>query len=171
MKRLPIQVMALLIFTCLTGTAWSKGAITKIVIKGGADSESVEITDSKILKKFTIWSGPGVGGWDMAKTVPPPGTPKFIADWTKGIVSDQPSESTPYLVKMYIEGREAPNNTYEVLYVFNGDTDDGYVYLPSPVHDDFGKSNMYQIARSVESNWFRSTDEWDDTVRPLLKGR
>ena len=168
MKSLSNHLAVFLVLICLTGTAWSKGAITRIVIEGGPDLVTVEITDTEILENFTIWSGPGVGDWDMATTVAPPGTPRFIADWTKGIVTKQPSGGAPYLVKMYIAGRKAPSNTYEVLYVLDDDSDVGYVYLPMPLEDDFGQSNMYQIARGVEGNWFMSAGEWDDTVRPLL---
>ena len=171
MNRLPIHVMVLLLLTCFAGTAWSKGAITRIVIDGGGLPESIQITDPEVLDKFTIWSGPGVGGWDMATTVAPLGTPKFIVDWTKGIVDYRPSTTNPYLIRMFIEGREAPNDTYEVLYEVDPNSGLAYVYLPSPSRDSFGLSNMYQIARGVEGNWFRSTHEWNKVIVSVLRGR
>ena len=170
MSRTPIHVAVLLVFTCIAGTAWSKGAITRILIEGGSLAEPIEIADPEILGKFTIWSGPGVAGWDMATTIPPSGTPRFIADWTAGMVEYQPKTSSPYLIRMFIEGRNAPSNTYEVLYEVDPDNGNAYVYLPMPARDTFGKSNMYQIARGVEGNWFRSTHEWNKVMASVLRG-
>lgn len=174
MKRLAIHILLLLLFTCLTGTAWSKGAVTRIVIEAGPGSEQVEITNKEILEKFTIWSGPGVGGWDIVNTIPPPGTPKFIVDWT---IPFQEDESTGKegranqincLVTFYIEGRKPPKDTYEVLYAIAKGVHRGLVYLPSYPNDDFGKWNTFQIYRGVEGRWFYATKEWDELVRPLM---
>ena len=168
MKRVLNLVLAVLALSLLTESAWSKGPIVKIVIEGGQLTQPLEITDSDSLDKFTIWSGPGVGGWDMATTIPPAGTPKFIADWTKGIATRPTCDSRLYQVRMFIGGREAPRDTYEVLYSVDANSNTGYVYLPNGREDGFGLWNTYQIARGVEGNWFQSTREWDDFVRPLL---
>jgi hypothetical protein len=150
-----------------TSLAWGKGAITKIVVESEALRVSVEIVDPAILEMFTIWSGPGVGGWDMLKTLPKPEDAKFIVDWTQGIVSGPPSASSRYSVRMYIEGRQSPQDTYEVEYVTGPADNPGYVYLPG-YRDNFGRWNAFQISRGVEGNWFKATTEWEEVVQPLI---
>jgi len=170
MKQLLILALAFLGASFLADTAWPKGAITKIVIDSERMSQPVVITDREILDQFTIWSGPGVGGWDMVNTIPPPGTPKFIIDWTIPFPKVTLKERDPhrYLVRMYIEGRKAPRNTYEVLYEVYNKAPRGYVYLPSYPNDGFGQWNTFQISRGVEGSWFYATKEWDEVVRPLM---
>ena len=127
----------------------------------------MEIADPRILDRFTLWSGPGVGGWDMLTTIPKADDPQFIVDWTQGIVNDPRIESRRYLVRMYIEGRQSPRDTYEVVYVIDHDIAPGYVYLPRP-SEKLGRWNTFQIHRGVEGNWFKATKEWEELVRPLL---
>lgn len=69
---------------------------------------------------------------------------------------------------MHIEGREAPRNTYEVLYLIDRSDDIGYVYLGSHPKEDFGQWNTFQIYRGVEGKWFRPTKEWEEVVRALV---
>ena len=148
--------------------AWAKGAITKIIIDGQDLDAPLEITDPATLSRFTIWSGPGVGRWDMLRTIPRPGDPTFIVDWTQGIVEDAPAGSRRYRVTLHIEGREAPRDTYEVVYVIDDVDDPGYVYLPANEGDGFGRWNTFQIYRGVEGHWFRSAAEWEALARALL---
>ena len=169
MNRFIVIATTILALSCAAQTAWSKGAITKIVIDGEDLSAPIEITNPKILDRFTIWSGPGVGGWDMINTIPKPDDSKFIIDWPHGVISDQPEGSRRYMVSMSIAGREAPRDKYEVLYQIDSATSIGYVYLPSQLIDDFGQWNTFQIYRGVEGNWFRSTKEWDEVARPLVE--
>lgn len=168
MNRLPLTAMGVLMLAVLSTPAWAKGTITKIVIEGQSLQSPIEIVDPEILDKFTIWSGPGVGGWDMINTIPKADDPRFIVDWTQGIVSDHPSGSRRYFVSIHIEGRKPPRNTYEVMYVIDSVDDMGYVYLPSHPKDDFGQWNTFQIYRGVEGNWFRPTKDWEEVVRPLV---
>jgi hypothetical protein len=167
MRQLLRTVSALIALALACTPAWGKGAITKIVLEGQTPQLALEIDDPAILDRFTIWSGPGVGGWDMLRTIPKAEDAKFIVDWTQGIVTDPPRNALRYLVRMYIEGRESPRDTYEVEYVIDRTDNAGYVYLPGQ-HDDFGHWNTFQIYRGVEGRWFRASRDWEEMVRPLL---
>jgi hypothetical protein len=171
MKRRVTIAIAIAALMFPASLVWAKGAITRIVIDAANWPSPVEIVDPKVLDRFSIWSGPGVGGWDMINTVPKPDDAQFIIDWTRGIARDQPESSRRYLVKMYIEGREAPRDTYEVIYQIDDVSSAGYVYLPSRSTDDFGQWNTFQIYRRVEGNWFHPTGEWEGIVRPLVDER
>jgi len=147
--------------------SWSKGDITKITIERvGGGTSAMEIAQPEVLDRFAIWSGPGVGGWNMATTVPKPDDPAFIVDWTQGVLASAPDAST-YEVAMYVEGREPPCDKYAVLYrVDEGGT--GYVYLPRWT-EQFGSCNMSLIARDVEGNWFRASKAWDEVAGRFLR--
>jgi hypothetical protein len=169
MEMTRILVIAFLASYFLAGTAWSKGPIVKIVVHGDSLSAPIEIVDPEILDRFTIWNGPGVGGFGQRNVVPLFGEARFIANWSQRILSDPLIKGKAHLVQMYIGGREQPRNTYEVLYVADADADTGYVYLPSQKRDNFGEWNTFQIYRGVEGAWYRSTQEWEEVIRPLLK--
>ncbi len=161
MKHLIVLALA----TLVSMPAWSKGVITKITIQRVGTARTLEITDPSVLKRFAIWSGPGVVGWDMAKTIPAPDDAAFIIDWTQGKQADTPSTGSSYRVTMYVDEYLAPCNKYEVLYQ-SDPAGAGHVYLPR-WDEEFGRCNLSLIARDVEGNWFRSTSAWDDVIKGL----
>lgn len=145
--------------------AWSKGVITKITIQRVGAASAREITDPAVLQRFAIWSGPGVVGWDMAKTVPSPDDAAFIIDWTKGKLSDAPRSTSTFRVTMYVDEHALSCNKYEVLYRSDG-AGAGHVYLPR-WDEEFGRCNMSLIARDVEGNWFHASAAWNEVVKDL----
>ena len=170
MKRLTVIVIVFLFLNCLAETAWSKGAIIKFVVEGVSLSSPIEITDPKVLHKFTIWSGPRVAGWELLHAIPPAAIQKFIIDWSieHPDYTDRGPKRDQYFVRIHIADREPPQDTYEVLYLVASGVPRGYVYLPSYPMDEFGQWNTFQIHRGVEGSWFYSTKEWDNVIRPLL---
>lgn len=142
--------------------SWSKGAITKITIERIGSGGAFEITVPEVLDRFAIWSGPGVVGWDMAKTVPARDDAAFIVDWTSGTLTREPGTLATYKVTLYVDRYEPPCNKYEVLYQVD-EAGTGYVYLPR-WDEEIGRCNMSLIARDVEGNWFRSSKAWDDVA-------
>jgi hypothetical protein len=146
--------------------SWAKGDITKIALERvGGGTSAIEITQPEVLDRFAIWSGPGVGGWDMATTVPHPDDAAFIVDWTQGVLAGAPDTPT-YKVAMYVEGRDGPCNKYAVLYRVD-EAGTGYVYLPLWA-EEFGSCNMSLIARDVEGNWFRASKAWDEVAKRFI---
>lgn len=166
MNRSTCTTIATLILLCASAASWSKGAINRIVIDPMDAGTPIVITDPEVLERFAIWTGPGVVGWTTADT-PDPGEPGFLIDWATGPASDLPKDLKHYKVTLYVDDREAPRNTYEVLYSTNRSARAGYIYLPGP-NDDIGLSNTSLIYRGVEGNWFRASQAWEATVKPLL---
>jgi hypothetical protein len=165
MKRC-LAALAAIAGLAASTASWSKGDITKITIERvDAGTSALEITQPDLLDRFAIWSGPGVGGWDMAKTVPKPYDAAFIVDWTEGVLAGAPDAPT-YEVRMYVEGREPPCDKYAVLYRVD-EAGTGYVYLPR-WDEEFGSCNMSLIARDVEGNWFRASKAWDEVAGRFL---
>jgi hypothetical protein len=152
-----------------SAAAWSKGALEKIAIQEVGSDAVLEITDPRVLARFTIWSGPGVWGWDMATTIPAPNDAAFIIDWTKGMTSAERSAASSYRVTLYVEDRDPPCNKYEALYEVDAGGA-GRVYLPR-ADEELGRCNMALIARDVEGNWFRASAAWDDAVRFVTNDR
>lgn len=166
MKTL-IATIAALTISVLPAAAWPKGAISRIVIRGPGLDQPLEITDPDVLGRFTIWSGPGVGGWEEAYETPG-FDDKTFADWRGGAVSERPAGMPSYEVAMYIEARPPPRNTYEVRYEFNASSDGGYIYLPKR-GDELGAWNTWLIYRRVEGQWFHASRQWQEQVKPLIE--
>jgi hypothetical protein len=167
MKRLTVAVIVALASFGLSATAWSKGPIFKIIVAPFDSGSAIEITDKTTLDSFAIWSGPGVGGWDMAKTIPRPGDSSFIVDWTRGKLAAGPDALRRYQVVMQVEEYEPPCNRYEVIYAVS-EAGQGYVYLPD-WDESGGSCNQSLISRGIEGNWFHSSIAWDRVVLPLLR--
>jgi len=161
MKHFVVAIAALAALTASTA-GWSKGDITKITVERVGSNYVVAISERDILDRFVIWSGPGVVGWDLAKTLPQPDGPAFIVDWTQGIHARVSDALPTYKVTMYVDRYEAPCNNYVVLYQVD-EAGVGYVYLPR-WDEEVGRCNMSLIARGVEGNWFRSTSAWDQVA-------
>jgi hypothetical protein len=148
--------------------SWAKGDISKIAIAGNELGAPLDIVDPVILSRFSIWSGPGVGGWDMRTTMPGPDDAQFIVDWTQGIVYSPGQDARRYRITMHIDHRDPPQNIYEVTYAISHGV--GYVYLPIWSDDDYGRWNTFLIYRKIEGNWFRATDEWQTLAQLILGG-
>jgi len=82
MKHVVVAIAALAALVVST-ESWSKGDITKITIERVGSNDVVAISERDVLERFVIWSGPGVVGWDMAKTIPQRNEAAFIVDWTQ----------------------------------------------------------------------------------------
>ena len=161
MKHFVVAITALAALAASTAS-WPKGDITKITVERVGSNDAIAISERDVLDRFVIWSGPGVVGWDMAKTIPRSGDAAFIVDWTQGMHARVSGALPTYKVTMYVDRYEAPCNKYVVLYQVDEDGV-GYVYLPR-WDEEIGRCNMSLIARDVEGNWFRSSQAWDDVA-------
>jgi hypothetical protein len=150
-------------------SAFAKGDTVKIVITGEHFATPIESTD-KALGQFGVWEGPGlvIGGFSQSKG--------FIANWSKGIITDRPNGLERYTVSFY-EGckftdgsachSEEPSLAYVVLYEYDPASGTGYVYLPGK-GEEWYEVNVRSIYRRLEGNWFIATDEWQAFVLPLI---
>jgi len=161
MKHVVVAIAALAALVAST-ESWSKGDITKITVERVGSNDVVAISERDVLERFVIWSGPGVVGWDMAKTIPQRDDAAFIVDWTQGMLARAPGSLPTYRVTMYVDRYEASCNKYVVLYQVD-ESGVGYVYLPR-WDEEIGRCNMSLIARDVEGNWFRSSQAWDEVA-------
>ncbi len=154
--------------------AWSKGETIQIDIDGSGLASPIEITDSAIVSKFSIWNGPGVSTSTYGVPDPPayldPNRPagRFI-DWPEGIVETRPEDLDRYQITFQIASRaNAPHSiqSYRVMYEIGPDSDHGYIYLP-----DFSDPNYRNglIYHGVEGNWFYSSASWEALVRPIIE--
>jgi hypothetical protein len=166
MKHSAVAAIIALASVIFPPTSWSKGPISKITVQPLGVGRTVEISDKQTLSNFAIWSGPGVGGWDVGRTIPRPGDAAFIIDWTRGLLRDAPDALTRYQVVMQVEEYDPPCDKYEVTYAIDK-SGEGYVYLPN-WDEGVGRCNASLIYRGVEGNWFHSSAAWDQVVRPLL---
>ncbi|HZF31138.1 MAG TPA: hypothetical protein VE907_18635 [Gammaproteobacteria bacterium] len=167
MKYWAVAAVVALASFLMPAPSWSKGPISKITVQPLGIGRTVEISDKETLGNFAIWSGPGVGGWDMVTTIPRPGEAAFIIDWTRGQLRDGPNALTRYQVVMQVEEYAPPCNKYEVIYGVS-EAGEGYVYLPN-WDETPGRCNSSLIYRGVEGNWFHSSPKWDQIVMPLLR--
>ena len=146
----------------------AKGTLKRIEIKSETPDASLAITDSEILRKFFIWSGPGAGqpiGSEASRR-----SGSFI-DWYQGIVADRPKGLTAYEVSFYCafgDRESAGRLAYVVRYELDASTQRGYIYLPGP-NDKYYGTNVSTVVHDVEGNWFRSSSSWEALVRPLIE--
>jgi hypothetical protein len=144
---------------------FAKGDTVRIIIKGADLKAPIEITDSKTLARFNIWTGPGTSsdlpGFDS-------NSPSFIIDWSQGPVTERPTGLQRYQVCFY---SKLPNErlSYVVFYEYDPVIQRGYIYLPGRT-DEWYRLNVSTIFRGIEGKWFRAWSVWDDVATPLIAG-
>jgi len=132
----------------------AKGPTLKITIKGPDLTSPVEIKEQRILEKFNVWAGAGVG------------TEGFIVDWEKGPVAEPRETLRRYEVSFHVM-HQGPSS-YVVSFAYDPETGKGYVYLPG-TGEKFNQSNTFLIFRNVEGNWFSATKAWTEIAAPLIQ--
>lgn len=172
MKRSIAAVLTLCTALAAPDTASAKAGIIKIEINGATLDSPLEIIDPAIIRNFSIWIGPGVRINDQPAHLDANNTRGMFIDWPKGIAAEHPKSLQRYNVKFYLQYSGAPNEvrrTYAVRYEFDPESEGGYIYLPGPTEEGFGK-NTFSIVHGVEGNWFYATPAWEKLVRPIVEG-
>jgi hypothetical protein len=94
-----------------------KPELAKIEITGGGLTGSVAITDTAIVRRFSIWTGPGTSeGWRAQ--------PRAFVDWPRGEARERPSGVQRYEVRFYWEMNGRP--IYHVSYAFDPRKEGGF---------------------------------------------
>jgi hypothetical protein len=158
-----LSALALVALVLVSAPASSKTQTIRIEIGGAFLGRPLEITDSAILKSFSIWSGPGVREELIGA---------FI-DWPRRSISTRPLGPglQRYQVTFHQRGPEHMHEwhrRYVVMYEYNPSTKGGYIYLPGQDDGQDYKRNVFSISHGVEGNWFHSSAAWERLVRPLI---
>jgi hypothetical protein len=151
-----------------TAPLFAKGELVRIEVTGPTLSVPLVVGDSKILRRFFIWSGPNSGV--------PIGSPQSVdsrsfIDWHEGIVKHVPKEMTLYDVSFFHVFRNQPSEgrlTYAVKYAYDPVTKRGYIYLPGPDEESY-RLNVSTIFHDVEGHWFLASSRWESLVAPLIQ--
>ena len=153
----------------LPAVTWSKGTTTKIELRGDDLSAAIEITDPDVLRRFSIWNGPGVQTWNHGKQDPPAWADpsnvegRFV-DWPLGSVSARPSGLQRVEVTFYVGGTAQSDyrdaDRYVFLYEIDSTQRHGYIYLPR------WKNEL--IVHGVEGGWLHATRAWDEIILPIV---
>lgn len=168
MRRIFALVFASLTLSALPIVACAKGDLVRIEVKGEKLTVPLVITDSEILREFTIWYGPGAGQPIASEASLQSGS--FI-DWHEGIVAERPKGMRSYEVSFYYRFNQriepGVQLTYVVRYAYDSATHRGYMYLPGPTDKYYGL-NVRAVIHDVEGHWFYSSGSWEELVRPLI---
>lgn len=164
-------VLAALVGSSAIEPVSAKGKTVSIEIRGGSLAAPLEIVRSDVIRKFSIWNGPGVAD-NNQPVAPHPDkeTGRFI-DWSKGVAPERSVALERYEVTFHLEAAQDSTDTcsrYVVLYEFEASSPGGYIYLPGE-GDEHASTNLTCIHHGVEGNWFYSSSDWESLVRPLLQ--
>lgn len=142
----------------------AKAATVKIVVSGDDLAEPIAITDADVVSQFSIWSGPNSrwrarnGSWNTDYS-------RIFIDFPGGPIDPPLGDLAKFKVEFHVAVtriENSPEEIYTVLYAFDPIEAIGYMYLPT--------GNPF-IHHGVEDNWFRSTDAWENLVRPMIQDR
>ena len=150
-------VAILVAISVIPVTLSAKEKTVKIVVSGGNLPSVLEITDSRILESFNVWTGPGTSLNDAEG---------FIVQWSRGAIAEPPSRLPQYQVSFYTE-RSAERPFYVVSYCYDPSLRRGFVHFPS-FAEKWYPQDVDTIFRGVEGSWFFSRTVWDATIKPLI---
>jgi hypothetical protein len=122
--------------------------------------------------QFSIWSGPGTSTGPADGPREMPIGDKDFADWSDLVA--EPPGGKAYVVRFYCAAQgenraeSVPSHQcYGVRYVPDP-AGGGYIQIP-PADDPEFRGNAVSIYRGVEGNWYRSTANWEEIVRPRIE--
>ena len=158
-----LSVFVILLLPTIPSALFAKAQTSKIIIKGADLSAPIEITNTKTLANFHVWTGAGTS----CTLCPAPSTTSFIVDWSQPI-ADHPSGLHRYEVSFY---SKMPDERLicVVFYEYDPATKHGYVYFPGRT-EEWYRLNVSTIFHGVEGEWLRAWSVWDDVARPLIGG-
>lgn len=133
----------------------AKGDTIRVVIIGGDLANPIEIRDSKIAVRFTVWAGPGTSSNEAQG---------LNVDWSRGAVNVP--KGLPVYQVSFVTTRTNPG-TYIVRYAFDPATGAGYVCIPGKGEPEY-RDNVFLIYRGIEGNWFHASSEWEKLANPLI---
>ncbi len=162
MLRMKLRTSAILVLMLLVGApVLAKGVTVEIVVSAADSADSLSITHPDVVQQFSIWSGPNSrwrvkdGDWQTDYS-------RIYMDFPGGAVDAPSTDAQLFHIEFHIAstpGDEPWDETYHVRYALEPTEAGGYFYLPA---------GNPLIHHGVEGNWFRSTDSWEDSVRPLI---
>ena len=154
----------------------AKGATSKITIAGATLVKPIEITETSIVSRFHVWTGPGTTVCRGGRGNCVEGTEGFIIEWLSGAVAERPSGLQHYEVSFYATDNRFPDQpgqeqlAYVVAYEYDPGSSQGYVYLPGG-GDQWYPLNSASIYRGREGKWYRANAAWQSVVVPLIAQR
>lgn len=159
-------VVAVLTVLVMSAPLSAKSETVKIVIRGAGLTTPIEISDPDIVRKFNVWTGPGVRINGEAVYLDPNQQAGAFIDWPKGAVAERPQGLQSFQVFFYVtHSSERP--AYVVSYEYEPSTEGGYIYVPGKA-DDWYASNVSTILHGIEGKWFHASNSWETIVRPLI---
>jgi len=168
--RLAILIAALLAMPALSA---AKSETARIEIARGKQT-LVTMVGEESAGQFTIWSGPGTSSGRPAGPQQMSTSDRDIADWLAGSVQP-PRKLYVYEVRFYCAARgenareSLPSSLcYGVRYAIDRKSGQGYIQIPTANDAEF-PANTRSIYRGVEGSWFRSSDRWEELVRPQVE--
>jgi hypothetical protein len=158
------QNWALLLVLC-GATAWGKGPIVKVDIRGDGLATPIEITDTSLISTFSIWNGPSVrtyvaGVEQTPAHLDPDAKDGRFTDWPKGIATNKPAGLRRFEVTFYIETPRNGIREYILAYEADPSAGKGYVYLP------MWENSL--IWHGIEGNWLHASKQWNEFALPLI---
>jgi hypothetical protein len=160
------------LLTISTG-ALAKSETARIEIARGKHT-IVTLSGEESAGQFTIWSGPGTSAGPVGEPAAMTTSGRDFADWLGGAV-EPPRKLQVYKVRFYCAARgenareSIPSSLcYGVRYAVDPATGLGYFQIPAEGDAEF-RANTRSIYRGVEGSWYRSSDRWEELVRPRIE--
>ena len=164
-KQIAILTLGFVSSLTFAGHLSAKSETVKMTITGSDLPKTIEITDKSILTRFNIWSGPG--NFRVENGVKTPIINDGSILWSQAVVSDPPKGLQQYEVSFYGMFPEE-RIMYVLRYKYDPIATKGYVYLPGR-GEPWYEVNVRSIYRGVEGHWFTASEEFNNTVEPIIR--
>jgi hypothetical protein len=83
---------------------------------------------------------------------------------------DRPPALARYEITFLVDrqDRNGQNMAYVIFYEYDAQSGNGFVYFPGR-NDPQWQANVFLILREIEGHWYRASQDWTDTITPLIK--
>lgn len=156
-------------FAAFSQPGLAKCQTDRIDVSGEGLGNVVSISEPQITSEFFVYNGPGVSvNGQQVHMDPDNQTGNFIY-WPAGAVDDFSTDGDTFAVSFFCTYNNGkPEKIYEIDYHFRMGEKGGYILLPGAADSRYYR-NVSTIIHDVEGNWFRSTEAWERTIRPIIE--
>lgn len=158
-----------LAFLVSASPAFAKCQTSELAIRSSKFSAPLIVSGDDTAGQFNIWNGPNVRMNNEAIHLNPAYTQGNFIDWSSGPLAIAPKSEMKFQIAFFCRSdvSSEPRKMYAVDYSFSPDSIGGFIYLPGQ-DDSRYALNVSTIAHRVEGSWYRSTDDWETVIRPIL---
>lgn len=143
------------LFLLIASVASSKLPLSSLLISGGRLSQSIKVTDPKLLQASNPWFGTFIPQWNVT---------------SRQQVARPPETAPRYEILFYatLSAKDPPHVVYVAYYVFDSASHRGFLYLPGHHESGYSRNSRSILRPNQDGRWNLADPAWCDEINSMI---